>query len=645
MRRVHLLRRVSSVLMLFLVLAVLSLPFSRFSANAEPKTLIVPDDTPTIQSAVDIADPGDTIFVRNGTYLENVLINKAVTISGENKTSTIVDGVGSGSAFTISASSVIVANFTIQNSAVGFPNSGIRMLNASWCTVRDNVLSNDFVGILLEASYGNVVERNSVAGAQYGIYLLNSPGNRIIDNILSANYAGFVLYSTASCQIAGNTVNNNTVGISMTGSIGNSIYYNNFMTNSYQTSLYGDILSNTWDNGYPFGGNYWSDYRGPDIYKGPFQNITGSDGIGDLAYQIKVNNTDRFPFMDPVTIFHDIAIFNVLPSTSKIYQGQTVSISVVAANLGNYTETFPLSIYYVKDSVETLISTGSVTDLATHTNKTVTFTWDTTGVTLGNCTIKAQTGTVEGDKNLTSNIAYSAVITVTERFHDVAVLTVTASAPKVYQGQTLNISVTVGNVGNYTESFTVKAYYDDSVIGQQSVSALEIGSQATLVYSWNTTDVESGKEYPLKAEASGVSGEVNLSNNVLVDGSIKVRSFELDAIKIAQVTPSDHLGNPVSNFNKGAISYFKVTVNNTSGESEIVLVTVNVFDSFSSSMGVVSFKGLIMPGISVFILGLPISNTAHTGIATVYANTFTDWPFAGGLPYSPEKSATFQIQS
>jgi len=50
-----------------------------------------------------------------------------------------------------------------------------------------------------------------------------------------------------------------------------------------------------------------------------------------------------------------------------------------------------------------------------------------------------------------------------------------------------------------------------------------------------------------------------------------------------------------------------------------------------------------MPGESVFILGLPIPSAAYTGSATVYANTFTDWPYFGGVPYGPEVSATFEI--
>lgn len=637
-------RKLFSATFILLMLILLSLPYSKFSVTADPGTIIVPDDYPTIQAAVDNAIPGDTIFVRNGTYAENIIVNKALTITGENSSSTIVDGGGVSSVFTVTTSNVRISNFTIQNSAVGFPYSGIRTSNSSWCAFKDNVLLRNFVGVLLEASYGNVVERNSVTKAQYAIYLWNSPGNRIIDNTLLTNYAGFVMYSSASCQIAGNTVNNNTVGISMSGSVGNSIFYNNFEQNGYQTSLFGDIRANTWDNGYPYGGNYWSDYRGRDLYSGPYQNVTGSDGLGDIPYSIEVNNTDRFPFMNSVIVVHDIAVLSVAPESFRLYQGQTVNINVAVANLGNYSETFPVSVYYVKDANETLISTGSVTELAIRTNKTVTFVWDTSSVTPGNYTIKALASAAEGDKNLTNNVLYTDIVTVTERFHDVAVLDVIPSSSRVYQGLILNVSVTVANVGNYTESFIVTAYYDDLVIGQQSVSNLEVGAQLALIYSWNTTTAEAGREYTIKAEASSVAGEVSLTNNVFVDGSVKVRSFALEAIRIDQVIPSDHLGNPVSSFNKGSISYFKVTVNSASSEPEAVLVTVNVFDSLSSSLGVVSFKGLMMPGVSVFVLGLPIPNTAHTGTARVYANTFTDWPFTGGVPYGPEKSAVFQIQ-
>jgi len=56
---------------------------------------------------------------------------------------------------------------------------------------------------------------------------------------------------------------------------------------------------NFWDDGYPSGGNYWSDYKGTDLYSGPYQNETGSDGIGDTPYVIYGDNVDHYPLMNP----------------------------------------------------------------------------------------------------------------------------------------------------------------------------------------------------------------------------------------------------------------------------------------------------------------------------------------------------------
>jgi len=59
------------------------------------------------------------------------------------------------------------------------------------------------------------------------------------------------------------------------------------------------MSNNTWDNGYPSGGNYWSNYTDADLYSGPYQNETGSDGIGDTPYVIDAENQDNYPLMNP----------------------------------------------------------------------------------------------------------------------------------------------------------------------------------------------------------------------------------------------------------------------------------------------------------------------------------------------------------
>jgi len=77
----------------------------------------------------------------------------------------------------------------------------------------------------------------------------------------------------------------------------NSVFHNNFIDNAVQ--VYSSASTNVWDNGYPSGGNYWSDYNGTDLYSGVYQNEPGSDGIGDTPYVIDENNVDNYPLIYP----------------------------------------------------------------------------------------------------------------------------------------------------------------------------------------------------------------------------------------------------------------------------------------------------------------------------------------------------------
>jgi hypothetical protein len=59
-------------------------------------------------------------------------------------------------------------------------------------------------------------------------------------------------------------------------------------------------MSNYWDNSYPSGGNYWSDYTGVDLNSTPSQNVPPPDGIGDTRYLIDSDSRDNYPLMEPV---------------------------------------------------------------------------------------------------------------------------------------------------------------------------------------------------------------------------------------------------------------------------------------------------------------------------------------------------------
>jgi hypothetical protein len=135
-----------------------------------------------------------------------------------------------------------------------------------------------------------------------------------------------------------------------------------------------------WDDGYPSGGNYWSDYNGTDLYNGPYQNELGSDLIGDTPYPIRPDiiggqNQDNYPL-----VRHDLAVVDV--TTSKdgclpvpvIGQGYSLQVNVTVKNQGNLEESFNVTAYINT----TLIGEQEATLLPAE-NRTLMFLWNTTG--------------------------------------------------------------------------------------------------------------------------------------------------------------------------------------------------------------------------------------------------------------------------
>src|SRR4030067_2055690 len=80
---------VLTVISLLLVVLVVGLP----SVNASPKTIVVPDDYPTIESAITNANDGDTIFVKKGTYHKTLTIEKPLSLIGEDSQNTVIVGI------------------------------------------------------------------------------------------------------------------------------------------------------------------------------------------------------------------------------------------------------------------------------------------------------------------------------------------------------------------------------------------------------------------------------------------------------------------------------------------------------------------------------------------------------------------------
>ncbi len=344
---------VSGMMLTLLMLGTLTLTLNVQPAKSSPATITVPDDYATIQAAINAANSGDTIYVRNGIYSEHIEVNKTVTLTGESNQNTIIEAnegqysVG----IDIRANNTIVENFrivppnstdpmdiptlveingrpascsndTVRNCVLVFPidegaqSDAIDVYNSSSNTVTGNLITiadkTDAGIAVLFNSAGNLIDNNTVTEGWVSIAVEFANNNTVSNNYLSgqtpwdiSNDVGALFLALSSGDIVkGNTLINNYLGFSVVQA-DCSVYHNNFINNTHQALNIRDspVL---WDNGYPSGGNYWSDYNGTDSFRGAYQNITGSDGIGDTPYKIpyEYSNTtdaDHYPLMKPWT--------------------------------------------------------------------------------------------------------------------------------------------------------------------------------------------------------------------------------------------------------------------------------------------------------------------------------------------------------
>jgi hypothetical protein len=312
----------SGIILVLLLFVTLPLRFDIQPVEAEPKTIIVPDDYPTIQAAINAANASDTIFVRNGTYYEHVVVNKTVCLKGENRDGVIIDGNGTGIVVYITSQSVTVCNFTIKNGKY----SNIAIESSHYVSVTYNkIINSSLHGIDLNASASVTIANNDIASRPEieidGIYLSNwmgSYGNSIIRNNKIANNDYGIYIDTFSPDVAesativGNNITNNTYAVYHRRQVGSSclphnFYHNNFINNTHNNITFkGAAVAHNWNDSYPSGGNYWSNYNGTDVHGGPGPNQTGPgwDGIGDAAYSVGQNNSDNYPAMNPWPLAH-----------------------------------------------------------------------------------------------------------------------------------------------------------------------------------------------------------------------------------------------------------------------------------------------------------------------------------------------------
>jgi parallel beta-helix repeat protein len=302
------------------------------------KTIYVDDDFnddpsghrwDTIQEGVDDAADGDTVSVYAGEYVENVDVDKSITLQGEGAdVVTVTAADASDHVFNVTADYVNLSEFTVTGTTTGdyYYAAGIYFNDVDHCNIYENTASNNNYGIHLDSSSNNNLASNTASNNEVGIYmehssnhntlmgntansnnevgicLSSSSNNNLTSNTASNNNFGIIMGFSSSNTLASNTANsnnevgiclssssnnnltsntasnNNLYGIIMESSSSNTLYHNNLINNTYYNAH--DDSTNQWDSGSE--GNYYSDYTGNDPHP-----IPGGDSI------------DRFPLVQP----------------------------------------------------------------------------------------------------------------------------------------------------------------------------------------------------------------------------------------------------------------------------------------------------------------------------------------------------------
>jgi parallel beta-helix repeat protein len=371
------------------------------------RIILVPGDFATIQGAINNATSGDTVLVSNGTYKEQVIINKPIDVIGQNRSNTIIDAGGAGYVVQIKSSNATLSGFTLQNTSRdlsiawggiwlnGFPTpvSNVTIAN---CTVTNslyaiwfnnamnNTLSqNDFVsnsydfGFLSGATPAHLVQDIDTSNKVNGkpIYWLikqhnqtinthtnagmvaaiNCTGITVKDLALEHNGCSVLFVNTNSSVVQNVTVSNSDVGVNLLYSSNNTVRDNTVSNCSH----YGIAL--TYSNSNIISNNdallcSWNikvvSSRENRIVANTITNSTDIDGDGmmldrDSIYNLISDNVIRFNIRAGIAL-DDESDWNVLTGNLfEFNQGSTGGLELCDGSNGNLiTEnTFRQNLY------------------------------------------------------------------------------------------------------------------------------------------------------------------------------------------------------------------------------------------------------------------------------------------------------------
>jgi parallel beta-helix repeat protein len=325
---------------------------------------------PSIQAAIENATDGQTIYVSSGLYSESLIVDKPITLVGENASTTEINA--STSVLNVQVDNVSISDFTVRyTGCTCYGYSSVNVTNSHNVNVTDNTIISDDYGIRVAASTAVIVADDDVGQVgDASLVVSNSSAVLVFGNHLTGNLDGVEIDNGNDSTFWNNTVMAQLTGIFMAESFGNmffnnnifsatqiglsfssdynntffdndvhsaseyalflwqtsanSFFHNNFLQNSYVQIYSNDNSTDSFDNSIE--GNYWCNYIGVD---------SNHDGISDTPYVMDSTMyhrlVDNFPLMSPIFSFNtslgievnvisnsSVDDFNYLPSNNTI---------------------------------------------------------------------------------------------------------------------------------------------------------------------------------------------------------------------------------------------------------------------------------------------------------------------------------------
>jgi len=268
-----------------------------------------------------------------------------------------------------------------------FVDDGLFVSDSYLNAVVDNLVNGKPLVYLEDLSNVSVGEAGQVI-------LVNCSSIKVKNQNLSHTTVGVELWGANYTTVCGNNITYNHYGIYLGNSSNNNIYHNNFVNNIEQVYETYYSINNKRDDGYPSGGNYWSDYTGVDVKKGPYQDETGSDGVGDTPYY-----GDRYPLMNPWPSgfsLHELEV--TLSVLTLLPLGNLTSIEAAVTNNGiNIEQSVTISLFVNN----TIVNSTIISILEDGSFYTITYPWTPTAKGIYNIT--AYVNPVSGETSIENN--------------------------------------------------------------------------------------------------------------------------------------------------------------------------------------------------------------------------------------------------